>query len=111
MIKYIIPFLMFSTSAFADIEAKCYGNEEFMKAIDDNKLLTFFNGQKGTKTFEVMMGKGRTVYTVEYDTNNDGNAMVAKQYCVTNVIKDSNFNENAVEILHDALEKVKGQKT
>lgn len=111
MFKYVIPFLVFSTSAFAEIEAKCYSNDEFMKAIDDSKLVTLFNSSKGTKTLEVMMGRERNVYTVEYDTNSDGNALSAKQYCVTNILKDASFNDTAIEFLYNAMEKVKGQKT
>lgn len=95
----------------APIEQKCYKNEEFMKNIDEKKMITVFNGSNGNKTVEVLFGTDRYMYIVQYDTNKDGNAMVAKEYCVTNILKDVNFNENAVEILHDALEKLKGQKT
>ena len=90
---------------------KCYPNAEFMKMIDDRGLVTLYNGTKGNKTNEVMLSKDRHAYVVEYDKASDGNAMVAKQYCVTSVFKDATFNEKAVDFLSNLLEKSKGQKT
>lgn len=90
-------------------EAKCYPNDVFVKMVEESKVITLFNAVKGDKMVEVMMGMKRDIYFVEYDKASDGNAFAAKQYCVT-VGGEANFNENAVEFLNKALEKVKGQK-
>lgn len=90
---------------------KCYPNTEFMKLIDDKALVTLYNGLIGTKMHEVMMTKDRHMYIVEYDKASDGNAMAAKQYCVTGILSDVTFNDSAIEFLSNLLDKYKGQKT
>lgn len=96
----------------APIELKCYKNEEFMKIISSEKLFTIFNGEKTpTRTLEVLTSKNRSIYFVEYDTSNDGNAFQSKEYCVTQKITNPTFNDTFIDFLHDVLEKSKGQKT
>lgn len=90
---------------------KCYPNAEFMKVIDEKALVTLYNGVIGNKMHEVMMTKDRHMYIVEYDKATDGNAMAAKQYCVTGILNDVTFNDSAIEFLSQLLEKYKGQKT
>ena len=92
-------------------ELKCYPNAEFMKIIDDKALVTLYNALHGNKMHEVMMTKDRHMYIVEYDKASDGNAMAAKQYCVTGILNDVTFNDSAIEFLSNLLEKYKGQKT
>lgn len=111
MFKYVIPFLFISTSAFAGLEQKCYPKDEFMKLIDEEKLITVFNGDKTpTRTLEVMTSNKRHVYFVEYDSSSDGSAMKSKEYCVTQKLDNPSFNDTFIEYLHDILEKAKGQK-
>jgi len=92
-------------------DLKCYPNAEFMKLIDEKALVTLYNGLIGNRMHEVMMTKDRHMYLVEYDKATDGNAMAAKQYCVTGILSDVTFNDSAIEFLSQLLEKYKGQKT
>lgn len=99
-------------SKVAPIEQKCYKNEEFMKLIDEQRLVTLFNASnKDSKVIEVMISRSRQTYIVQYDKSADGNALVAQQYCVVLSATETNFNESAVEFLYNLLEKSKGQKT
>jgi hypothetical protein len=82
-----------------------------MKVIDEKALVTLYNGVIGNKMHEVMMTKDRHMYIVEYDKATDGNAMAAKQYCVTGILNDVTFNDSAIEFLSQLLDKYKGQKT
>lgn len=90
---------------------KCYPNTEFMKLIDEKALVTLYNGVINNKMHEVMMTKDRHMYIVEYDKATDGNALQAKQYCVTGILNDVTFNDSAIEFLSQLLDKYKGQKT
>lgn len=107
----IISSMLTGSALSAESELKCYENKEFMKLIDDKSLVTLYNGTKGDKVNEVLMSKNRYMYIVEYDKSPDGNALGAKQYCVTGVLNDVTFNESAVEYLNKLLEKYKGQPT
>lgn len=104
-------FAVHNFTAKAEDALKCYPNAEFMKMIDDKALVTLYNGLHGNKMHEVMMTKDRHMYIVEYDKASDGNAMAAKQYCVTGILNDVTFNDSAIEFLSNLLEKYKGQKT
>lgn len=108
---FVLGFLAVHNYAKAQEVVKCYPNAEFMKMIDDRGLVTLYNGTKGNKTNEVMLSKDRHAYVVEYDKASDGNAMVAKQYCVTAIVDDVTFNDAAIEFLSKLLEKAKGQRT
>jgi len=90
---------------------KCYPNADFMKLIDEKALVTLYNGVINNKMHEVMMTKDSHMYIVEYDRATDGNAMAAKQYCVTGILNDVTFNDSAIEFLSQLLDKYKGQKT
>lgn len=94
-----------------EADIKCYPNSEFMKMIDEKALVTLYNGMAGNKVHEVMMTKDRFLYIVEYDKASDGNALQAKQYCVTGILSDVTFNDSAIEFLSKLLDKYKGQKT
>jgi hypothetical protein len=107
---FALGFMVVHNMAKAE-EAKCYPNAEFMKLIDEKALVTLYNGMVGNKVNEIMMTKGRQVYVVEYDKATDGNALQAKQYCITRVLDDVTFNDSAIEFLSNLLEKYKGQKT
>lgn len=100
-----------TSKAKAEDALKCYPNAEFMKMIDDKALVTLYNGLRGDKIHEVMLSKDRHMYIIEYDKAADGNAMTAKQYCVTGVLNEVTFNDSAIEFLSNLLEKYKGQKT
>lgn len=104
-------FFVVHNFAKADDVIKCYPNAEFMKVIDEKALVTLYNGVIGNKMHEVMMTKDRHMYIVEYDKATDGNAMAAKQYCVTGILNDVTFNDSAIEFLSQLLDKYKGQKT
>lgn len=104
-------FAVHNFTAKAEDSLKCYPNAEFMKIIDDKALVTLYNALHGNKMHEVMMTKDRHMYIVEYDKAADGNAMAAKQYCVTGILNDVTFNDSAIEFLSNLLEKYKGQKT
>lgn len=106
----LIAAMMFVAGAAKAQDVKCYPNADFMKFIDDKALVTLYNGVKGDKMNEVMMSKDRHLWVVEYDKATDGNAMVAKQYCVLGVLDDVTFNDTAIEFLSKLLEKAKGRK-
>jgi hypothetical protein len=108
---FALGFLFVHNIAKADDVIKCYPNAEFMKVIDEKALVTLYNGVIGNKMHEVMMTKDRHMYIVEYDKATDGNAMAAKQYCVTGILNDVTFNDSAIEFLSQLLDKYKGQKT
>lgn len=94
------------------MEEKCYKNEDFMKVIDEQRLVTLFNAtSKNNKVVEVMMSQRRHVYIIQYDKPKDGAAVTAQQYCVIHAATETNFNESAVEFLYNLLEKSRGQKT
>lgn len=108
----VLTFMFLHNVAKAqEQQLKCYPNAEFMKLIDEKALVTLYNGLIGTKMHEVMMTKDRHMYIVEYDKATDGNAMAAKQYCVTGILSDVTFNDSAIEFLSNLLDKYKGQKT
>ena len=104
-------FVINNLSAKTEDTLKCYPNAEFMKMIDDKALVTLYNGLRGDKIHEVMLSKDRHMYIIEYDKAADGNAMTAKQYCVTGILNEVTFNDSAIEFLSNLLEKYKGQKT
>jgi hypothetical protein len=106
-----LGFLVVHNARAEESVIKCYPNTEFMKLIDDKALVTLYNGLIGTKMHEVMMTKDRHMYIVEYDKASDGNALQAKQYCVTGILSDVTFNDSAIEFLSNLLDKYKGQKT
>jgi hypothetical protein len=108
---FVLGFMTVHNMAKADDVIKCYPNAEFMKVIDEKALVTLYNGVIGNKMHEVMMTKDRHMYIVEYDKVTDGNAMAAKQYCVTGILNDVTFNDSAIEFLSQLLDKYKGQKT
>lgn len=107
---FALGFMVVHNMAKAQ-ELKCYPNAEMMKMIDAKALVTLYNGQVGNKMHEVMMSKDRHMYIIEYDKATDGNAMAAKQYCLTGVLNDVTFNDSAIEFLSQLLDKYKGQKT
>jgi hypothetical protein len=108
---FVLGFLVVHNMAKADDVLKCYPNAEFMKMIDEKALVTLYNGEKNGKINEVMMTKDRHLYIVEYDKAADGNALQAKQYCVSGILNDVTFNDSAIEFLSKLLDKYKGQKT
>jgi hypothetical protein len=107
---FALGFMVVHNMAKAE-DLKCYPNAEMMKMIDEKALVTLYNGEKNGKINEAMMSKDRHLYIVEYDKASDGNALKAKQYCVTGILNDVTFNDSAIEFLSNLLEKYKGQKT
>ncbi len=111
MFSVIVASMLSGSALAADLELKCYENKEFMKIIDDMDLVTVYNGHKSdTKMNDILMTKDRRLATVEYDKMADGNALGAKQYCITNILTGITFNDSVVEFLYNLLEKSKGQK-
>jgi len=111
MIAVAISSMLSGSALAADLELKCYENKEFIKIIDDMDLVTVYNGSKSdTKTNDILLTKDRRLVTVEYDKATDGNALAAKQYCVTGILTGITFNESVVEFLYNLLQKAKGQK-
>lgn len=111
MIAVAISSMLSGSALAADLELKCYENKDFMKIIADMDLVTVYNGSKtDTKTNDILMTKDRRLVTVEYDKASDGNALVAKQYCVTGILTGIRFNDSVVEFLYNMLEKMRGQK-
>lgn len=105
---------MSPTATLADtpLELKCYSNKELMETIEKLPVITLFNGknQKG-KTEEVMLDLERkSAYTIEYDPSANGNALAAKEYCVTKVNTVININDSAIEFFAKLIERMKGQK-
>jgi hypothetical protein len=111
MFGVVVTSMLSGSALAADLDVKCYENKEFMKIIDDMDLVTVYNGRKSeTKVNDILMTKDRRLVTVEYDKASDGNALAAKQYCVTGILTDITFNDSVVEFLYNLLEKAKGQK-
>ena len=111
MIGAIFASMLSGSALAADLELKCYENKEFMKIISDLDLVTVYNGHKSdTKMNDILMTKDLRIVNVEYDTMPDGNALAAKQYCVTSILSGVHFNDSVVEFLYEALQKAKGQK-
>lgn len=115
--KYIMSAVMIASALSgpalaAGPEKKCYENKEFMKLIDDNALVTLYNGvTPNNKINEIMLSKDRHIYGVEYDRATDGNALAAKNYCIYSIVDDVTFNDKSIEFLYNILEKARGQKT
>lgn len=111
MLGVVVASMLSGSALAADLDVKCYENKEFMKIIDDMDLVTVYNGRKSdTKVNDILMTKDRRLVTVEYDKASDGNALAAKQYCVTGILTGITFNDSVVEFLYNLLEKAKGQK-
>lgn len=111
MFGVVVASMISGSALAADLDVKCYENKEFRKIIDDMDLVTVYNGSKSdTKMNDILMTKDRRLVTVEYDKASDGNALAAKQYCVTGILTGITFNDSVVEFLYNLLEKSKGQK-
>jgi len=59
---------------------------------------------------EVLLGLDRKAYTVRFLEPADGDVTKAKQYCVSNIVGDVIFNDQAMEFFSKLLEKSQGQK-
>ena len=107
----LLPFLTTSTLADNSFELKCYSNEELTKMVKDLPVLTMYKGKnKDGKTEDMVFNlEKKEMYTIQYTTE-DGNALAAKQYCVTNIDKEVSVNMSFVEFFSKLMDRYKGQK-
>lgn len=111
----LIPFLFLSTPTLAEtsFEFKCYTNDELKAILEKVPAITLYSahGKDGKKEDFLLDVEKKAIYTVKYEEPKDGNALDAKQYCVTDINVGVSVNENAIEFFSKFLERMKGQKT
>ena len=111
----MLPFLLILTSptlADTSFEIKCYSKEDFVKTMDKMAVLTLYKGKnKDGKNEEFLIDvEKKSMYTVQYDPPEDGNAFGASKYCVTNVNTDVSINMKAIEFFNKLIERMQGMK-